>query len=107
MYYRRNTEVLVQRIDKTVRSRTAIFPEDAEIALCRSGKIYAVNSVGSRVWELLSKDCTALEISEEIQADFNVTKETSDHDVESFLSQLLILGFVILDDTKTATHDNQ
>ena len=59
-----------------------------------NGKYYGINSVGSRIWQLLENFSTLREIEEIILSEYYVTVEVCRQEVEIFLELMLAEGLV-------------
>jgi len=54
--------------------------------------IYTLNDVGARVWELIDGHRTLADLRDAVVAEFDVTPERAEADVEVFLARLLDIG---------------
>ena len=57
-------------------------------------RIFALNPVGEFIWDELDGSKTLKQISEGIQAFFNVTGPEADEDLSAFISELLREGLI-------------
>ena len=53
------------------------------------GKYYGLDSIGSRIWELLDQTRTLTEIIEILTKEFDVSKEQCSQDCYSFINDLI------------------
>ena len=58
------------------------------------GKIYLLNEVGGRIWELLDGQRQVTDIRDIIAAEFEVSVEEAETDVVEFFRQLLVIGAI-------------
>jgi Coenzyme PQQ synthesis protein D (PqqD) len=80
------------RIPTTVRASAS---GDGLILLDLSrGLVFAANLVGARIWELLEQDCARHEIVQRLAADYEVTVDRADADVEAFVATLVERGLL-------------
>lgn len=61
------------------------------------GKYYGLDSIGSRIWELLEKPQSVSEMVDALLKEYNVEVEACQHDVLAFLSKLYDMGLVNID----------
>ena len=74
------------RVSECVRKTSS---KDGGIVLdVKHGRMYGLNSVGSRIIELLEQQLTPTQIAQEIAAIFGVTADIADRDVREFLETL-------------------
>jgi hypothetical protein len=74
------------RVSNTVRST---HNRDGAIVLdIRQGQIFNLNFVGSRILELLKTGSSELKIVEQINREFNVSRDLAENDVRDFLHNL-------------------
>lgn len=59
-----------------------------------NGKYYGINSVGSRIWQLLENFTTLRQIEEMILKEYTVSSEVCRQQVEAFLELMLAEGLV-------------
>ena len=63
--------------------------DDEEVLLSiQEGAYFQINSVGTRIWELLEQPCYLIDIIAVLVSEFDVDKETCQREVESFLKKL-------------------
>lgn len=75
---------------------TRIIDGEAVIVLPKSGQVKVVNEVGSRIWELIDGTRNIGEITETIVAEYDVTAEQAERDVEEFIQELLESEMLVL-----------
>ncbi len=73
----RSDEILAGLVDK-----------DFIMLNIQSGNYHRVNPTGERIWELLEHPCTFADLCTALQAEFNVSPEVCQSEVQAFLSQL-------------------
>jgi len=59
-----------------------------------SGQYFALNPVGSAIWQHLQKGCTLSALCEELRAEYNVTAERCEADVTALLDRLAERGLI-------------
>ncbi|GAB3430704.1 lasso peptide biosynthesis PqqD family chaperone [Massilia solisilvae] len=59
------------------------------------GEYFGLNTVGSRIWELLAEPATVSDLVTRICAEFNVDRATCSADLAAFTKDLLDNGLVI------------
>lgn len=52
------------------------------------GQYFALNDVGSRIWEIISKSVTVREIVEILLAEYDIDEKTCSNSVASFLESM-------------------
>ena len=62
-----------------------------------SGQYFALNRVGSAIWQHLQDQCTVLSLCERLRQKFDVTPERCEADVSALLEQLAERGLVRLE----------
>jgi len=64
--------------------------EDNEAVLLHltTKKYYSLNETGLRIWQMLGKGSTPMQISEGLQCEFNITPEKANDSVMSLLKEL-------------------
>ena len=70
----------------------------AVIVLADSGEVSMLNSVGTRVWELVNGKRSVRDIANVIIAEYDVAAETAERDVASFMQLLIDAKAVTLQD---------
>jgi Coenzyme PQQ synthesis protein D (PqqD) len=74
------------RVSEHVRKTSS---EDGGIVLdVKHGRMFGLNIVGSRIIELLERQCTPAQIAQEIASSFGVAIDIADRDVREFLETL-------------------
>jgi hypothetical protein len=74
------------RVSDTVRSTHS---QDGAIVLdVRQGQMFNLNSVGSRILELLKRGSTESAIVDEITREFEVSRDLAENDVREFIQNL-------------------
>lgn len=58
------------------------------------GYYYGLDSVGSRVWDLIDKSMKVSDLVDELMMKYDVERETCEEDVMAFLGELLEAGIV-------------
>ncbi|HID64386.1 MAG TPA: pyrroloquinoline quinone biosynthesis peptide chaperone PqqD [Anaerolineae bacterium] len=79
-----------------------IIDGEAVIVLPESGQVTVLNEVGSRIWELIDGTRSVGEITEAIVAEYDVTAEQAERDVEEFIQELVDNKMLVLADEKVA-----
>ena len=79
-----------------------IIDGEAVIVLPESGQVNVLNEVGSRIWELIDGTRSVGEITEIIVAEYDVTAEQAERDVEEFIQELVENKMLVLADKKAA-----
>ena len=77
-----------------------IIDGEAVIVLPESGQVNILNEVGSRIWELIDGTRSLGEITAIIVAEYNVTAEQAERDVEEFIQELVENKMLVLSDEK-------
>lgn len=69
---------------------------DGELVMMdiNKGKYYSINSVGSRIWELIEKQVSVNEVNSTLLNEFDVDEETSTSTVLDFLNGLYNEGLI-------------
>ncbi|MBI5305272.1 MAG: PqqD family protein [Chloroflexi bacterium] len=80
---------------------TRIVDGSAVIVLADSGEVIVLNAVGTRVWQLADGTRTLGEIVTTIQAEYTVSLEQAQTDVEAFVNKLLKANALLLNDPTT------
>jgi len=62
-----------------------------------TGKYHSVNSVGSRIWELLETPSSANQLVETLLSEYEITKEVCTKEVSEFLDTMLKAEVLLLD----------
>jgi Coenzyme PQQ synthesis protein D (PqqD) len=74
--------------------RTAHTKDGATLLDIAQGRMFSLNPVGSRIFELLKSDCSRPEMVSEIIRDFGANREVVEADVEEFLRSLKELNLI-------------
>ena len=77
-----------------------IIDGEAVIVLPESSQVNVLNEVGSRIWELIDSTRSIGEITEIIVAEYDVTAEQAERDVEEFIQELVENKMLVLADEK-------
>ena len=77
-----------------------IIDGEAVIVLPESGQVNVLNEVGSRIWELIDGTHSVSEITEIIVAEYDVTAEQAERDVNEFIQELVDNKMLVLSDEK-------
>jgi hypothetical protein len=85
-------ELTVYRLSHAVRS--AHTKDGATVLDIAHGRMFSLNSVGSRILELLANEITQARIVEEIVRDFGVARVLAETDLDDFLHRLKELKLV-------------
>ena len=62
-----------------------------------SGQYFALNPVGSAIWQYLQRGCTMSALCEDLRKEYDVTAERCEADVAALLDQLAERGLVRLE----------
>ena len=79
-----------------------IIEGEAVIVLPESGQVTVLNEVGSRIWELIDGTRSVGEITKMIVAEYDVTAEQAERDVNEFIQELVENEMLVLADEKAA-----
>jgi hypothetical protein len=63
----------------------------------KNGEYYGLDNIGSRIWEIIEKPVTLIEIVEILKNEYEVTEEQCRSDVIGFLSALINKGLIIIE----------
>ena len=77
-----------------------IIDGEAVIVLPESSQVNVLNEVGSRIWELIDGTRSVGEIAEVIVAEYDVTTEQAEQDVNEFIQELVENKMLVLADEK-------
>jgi hypothetical protein len=84
-------EALVIRADNLPFSKV----DDAVIAMSREmGFCYAINSTGTRIWELIAEPVRVLSLCDSLCREFDVDRDTCLTDVISVLTEMKANGLI-------------
>ena len=75
---------------------TRIIDGEAVIVLPKSGQVKVLNEVGSRIWELIDGTRSVGEITEIVVAEYDVTTDQAERDVEEFIQELIEGDMLVL-----------
>lgn len=79
-------------LDTTVTQATGLVSADLDgekvMLSIEKGKYYGLNSIGSRIWELLEKPLTVREMVEVLLEEYDVEESTCLQDVQAFIRKL-------------------
>ncbi len=76
-YIKRNNEVFASTID-----------DEVVMMNIQSGKYYGMDSVGSRIWELISEKIQVQQVIDQLLEEYDVSEEQCRSDVLEFLQEL-------------------
>jgi hypothetical protein len=80
-------------VTRRIAGECLLVPLKGELADLQ--RVFALNPVAERVWELLgSSERSLRELSESVAASFTVERETAERDLTEFLAQLEREGLV-------------
>jgi hypothetical protein len=86
----------MHKVSDAVRSTHG---QDGAIVLdVQQGQMFNLNSVGSRIFELLKSGSTETEIVDEIGREFGVSRELAENDVREFLQTLKEKHLIVEDE---------
>ena len=77
-------EVLSSRID-----------DEVVLMSIEAGYYFALDTVGSRIWELLSKPLTNDELTEALMEEYDVERDTCVKEVNSFIEEMRSKNLII------------
>ncbi len=60
------------------------------------GRYYVLDSISSRIWEIIEEPCTVRELIRMLVDEFDVQEEKCQHDVHTFLNKLYTYGLVTI-----------
>ncbi len=79
-------------VTRSIGGETLIVPVKSGVADLEC--IYALNEMGSRIWELLDERTPVKKIVEKICSEYDVTPEQATQDISELLSSLEAAGLV-------------
>jgi hypothetical protein len=85
------------RIVPTPHATSCEVAGETVILDAASGQYFALNRVGSTVWQLLQEPVTILSLCEKLRAQYDVTAERCEADVSLLLEELAERGLVRLE----------
>jgi hypothetical protein len=88
-----STESVVSRVDDIVASD---IDDEKVMMSVEKGRYYALDPVGSRVWELIEKPIKVSGLIEALLSNYDVDRKTCEHDVLAFLEDLRGDGLVVI-----------
>ena len=79
-------------LDNTVAQRKGFVVADVDgekvMLSIEKGKYFGLNSMGSRIWEMLEKPITVREMVAALVIEYDVEEKTCRQDVQTFLNKL-------------------
>jgi hypothetical protein len=78
-----------QRYRHNVTAIARKVGNDVVILDMASGTYFGLDPIGSRIWELIGEQLTIMEVCEIMLAEFDVTEERLNADVDALLKELL------------------
>ena len=76
-YIKRNKEVFASEID-----------DEVVMMNVDTGKYYGMDTVGSRIWELIAEEIQVREVINKLMEEYDVEEEQCEKDVLEFLNEL-------------------
>lgn len=73
-----------------------IADDEAIVVLADSGEVTVLNAIGTRIWELADGTRTGQQIVEAVLAEYDVSRERAQQEVEAFLQQLVDAQALVL-----------
>ncbi len=87
-------------LDKYVRRApqvaSRVMDDQALVVLADSGEVNVFNPVATRIWELVDGKHSVTEIVETIVAEYDVTPQEAQKDVQEFVQELLDIHAITL-----------
>ena len=80
-----------------------VVDDEAVVLDLDDGQYYGLNSVGTRLWQLLSQGASLSAICNALVAEFEVGRDEVRADVDAFLAELIEKGLVILEEESSGT----
>lgn len=74
-----------------------VLDAEALVVNVKTGMLYPLNSVGTRIWELCDGERTLAEIVAALAAEFDADEQTIGEDAERFIVELAEAGLASLD----------
>ncbi len=71
---------------------------EAVILDASSGQYFALDAIGSRIWEWLQKPCTPASLCERLMEEYDVEPERCEADVATLINQMAEHGLVRFED---------
>ena len=85
-------------LNDTVRKLEAVISADLDETTVmmdiEKGQYYSLNTVGTRIWEMLDEPIIVSTICERLRANFEVSTEKCQHEALSYLTHLLELSII-------------
>ena len=76
-YIKRNNEVFASQID-----------DEVVMMNIQSGKYYGMDTIGSRIWELINEKIQVQQVIDQLIEEYDVSAEQCQNDVLEFLDEL-------------------
>jgi len=76
-YIKRNNEVFASHID-----------DEVVMMNIQSGKYYGMDTIGSRIWELINEKIQVQQVVDQLLDEYDVSEEQCKNDVLEFLDEL-------------------
>ena len=76
-YIKRNNEVFASQID-----------DEVVMMNIQSGKYYGMDTIGSRIWELINEKIQVQQVVDQLLEEYDVSQEQCKNDVLEFLKEL-------------------
>ena len=76
-YIKRNNEVFASQID-----------DEVVMMNIQSGKYYGIDTIGSRIWELINEKIQVQKVIDHLLEEYDVSEEQCKNDVLEFLDEL-------------------
>lgn len=74
---------------RTAESVRETVNQDGAVLLdIKQGLCFSMNPVGSKIWEMLKKECSLEEIASNLEIEFQVPRSQIDADVAAFMGEL-------------------
>ncbi|MCP5047088.1 MAG: lasso peptide biosynthesis PqqD family chaperone [bacterium] len=92
-----SSEKRIQPEATIARNDDIIFSDMGEETVMMSidkGEDYGLDPVGRRIWELLEKPATVMDIRDDLCTEFNVSAERCAADIMPFMDQLIEKGII-------------
>lgn len=76
-------------VARQVAEELVIVPLSGNVA--QMNELFTLNETGKFIWENVSEDITATQISELMTAEFDIDMQTAQRDIDNFLTQMDML----------------
>lgn len=86
------------RVTMSNRQLSTTLAGEVVILTLHDGVYYGLNEVGAYVWQLLQSPRRVCELLDGIVAEYDVTRETADADLQQLLAELAERQLVDIDD---------